>query len=520
MEVDYRLAETVVVVEGTIDVVSDEKLGTIDEDDWGSVVTNVAVATRGDEGGGAQTVRFDGGRGSDDDFTVEFTADLRLASVSYKSVGVGSRLVAATTTLIATIAGTAVRVAAGRAGTIQTATVDEARARADAVQTAEDAARAEWDGNNEQLAAHKNAYKQVLADARAKLLKSRQELVAATTADDMSAATARIYRLGSVEGAAQAEIDKVDAIYRVWRDSFTTRRKETKSYIISMAGLPRRARDTAPDPNALSSTAKAAWDELGVIVEVGPADGYGSTMPTPPTSNADGSDRRVYWRVPRPVRLWVWQRGPNGTPELVRTQQAMVVNEHSTTRSMLLSSKVFGEQGGALVFDESGAVTKISRNDKSALGAFADAIGAIPATVAAGFDSVSKAEASLSGLADADAKRNLDAIKREVERRKLELEQRGLDATAGEVAELKRLQQQVELQTARDSLAPPTTSELTELQHALALEATRKELEATTRQRALDGELAAAEAEIARLTVELSRANLERETKNLERKTK
>ncbi|MGH9244490.1 MAG: hypothetical protein ACRD29_09265 [Acidimicrobiales bacterium] len=154
----------------------------------------------------------------------------------------------------------------------------------------------------------------------------------------------------------------------------------------------------------------------------------------------------------------------------------------------------------------SGAVTKIARNDKSALGAFVDAIGGVPAAVASGVESVSKISSILGTLADADAERRLGATKRQVEQRKLELEAKGLDATAEDFAELKRLEQQVLITTATRSLTPTTSTELGRIQDALALETARRDLEAIMRQRALDGELAAAQAEIARLRTDLELA--------------
>ena len=504
VELDYCLAETVVVIEGTIDVVTDKKLDTSGED-WGSAVTTVVLATRGDEGGGLQTVELDGG--SDTDFTVELTPDRRLTSVTYKSVGVGSRLVAAATTLIATAAGIAVRVGSGATGSTRFATATESEELTAGRRTAEERIQAEWRRKNRVLASHRSKYRELLATTRKKLLAAREALVEAADAQQMADAPARIHRLTAVEAAAQAEIDKVDTLYRTWRDSFVSRRKVNKSFTISMAALPKHVPNSVPNPETLSDAAMAAWKELGVIVELGLPDGYANAVKPNRPVEADPRSR-VYWRLPRPARIWVWQRGDDDAPVLLRTQHALIVDDYSDTRNMQLSERVFGEEGGALLFDGSGMATKISRNAKSALGAFADAVGAVPGSIATALDSVTKADASLTALADADATRAVEGLKREVERRTQKLELDGLDATAEDFAELKRLKQQLELTTTREALAPPTTSELARLQNELALERARRDLEATSRQRALDGELAATQAEVARLAAELRLADL------------
>jgi hypothetical protein len=212
-----------------------------------------------------------------------------------------------------------------------------------------------------------------------------------------------------------------------------------------MASLPRHADDGVPDPERLSARARAVWDQLGVIVELGPADGYGDAGRSGPATSAPDGECVVTWRVHRPARLWIWRRGAAGVPTLHRTVQADIVDEHSREQHMVLSDRAFGEQGGALVFDESGAVTKIVRNDTSGLGAFADAVVGVPAAVSGGVEAASKITTGVTTAADATADRRLASLKREKELRELELEQRGLAATPAEVAEVKRLQEQVEL---------------------------------------------------------------------------
>lgn len=504
MKVDYRLPESVVMVQGTIDRIKDSKAKS-DQRDYGEATADVLLTVRGDEGAGQKTLSLEGSRG-DDDFTVELTSDQRLTAVSFKSVGVGSRVIGAGATLIATIAGVVVRARATKpAGQMFWEPREELVPKID-----EEAARKEWEDGHQKEVEHQNAYAQVFQDSRAGLLAARKKIVKTTNPVEVAEAVSRAYRLETVAAAAKKEVDQVDELYRLWRERFKLRRTEKLAFTIPVDALPEHDGEAElPDVSSLTGITKDLWEQLGVLVEIGPPDGRAMYRRAPSPNSGDAADDdQVQWRVPRPVRLWVWRRAKDDLPSLERSLETAIVDRHSATQEMPLSRSVFGEQGGALVFDTMGAVTKIVRNDKSALGAFADALGAVPAAVVSGLDSASKISTSLASLTDADAERRLAMLKRQVEERTKDLELKGLNATGEDFAELKRLEQEVLLQKAVASLAPGSGRELAQLQAELALETARKDLDAAVRQRALDGELASAQAEIARLTAQLKLAKL------------
>jgi hypothetical protein len=508
MQIDYRLPESVIQVMGSIERVRDSKVLEADVPDYEEATAEILLVSRGDEGDGQQVLDLKA-RG-DEDFAIELTADQRLTSISYKSIGVGGKVVAAGTTLLATMAGVAARAVGG--GRKVTGLADGEPTRAELEEHAraevEKDARAGWDAAHLEQHAHQEAYKELRQDASSQIDVARRKIVDCDDPTVVAAAASRAYRLEAVVAAANVEIAKVETLYRAWRDSFKTSHTERLSWAYPVDALPVHD-DTAATPNVAELTGRAEqlWDQLGVLVEIGPADGYHSSRPSVTIGAAPAADRVVY-RVPRPVRFWVWRRGKGDLPTLERSFEAHVVDRFSPTRSMEIDGVLFGESGGTLHFDALGAVTAVGRNTKSGVGAVADAIAAVPGTVAGALDNVTKASTSLGSLADAGAERRLQALKREHDTLTKKLDKEGLAATSEDFARLKRLEQQVAIAKAEEGLAPTPVTELSQAQSALGLATAQRDLEAVVRERALDGELAGAQAEIARLTAQLRLAEL------------
>lgn len=445
MEVEYRLAESTILVDGTIERVADSFTGTGGADDEEADV-EVRLGVRGDEGAGQQVVVL-ASRG-DDDFGVELTADQRLRSLSYKSAGIGSRVVVAGTTVLATVAGVALRVAGAGAG-------GGAPAAPGALQQPAADPRARWREDHEREDDHWLAYEAVLADATAALLEARRRLVAADDPAEMSALVVRIHRLEAVAADARREIERVKGLFRLWRESFRTRRTEARSFSLSVDALPEHDPEASlPDVAGLTGTALDIWEGLGVLVEIGAADGRGShRVPAGAGDTKRDGEGRVRWRLPRPVRLWVWRRGSDGRPALERSFQAAVVDRYSGVRGLTLRSSLFGVQGGSLAFDDLGVPSRLSFADRSGAGALAEALGSVPASVTAGLEQAAKLSGAVGTLTDAGAARRLAVLQRQVAERTKELELKGLEATADDFAELKRLEQQVALAKAGAALA-------------------------------------------------------------------
>ncbi len=492
---DYLLAESVVMVKATIEQVEDSEAGT-DELDYDKADIEVLLGVRGDVGNGTRELTL-GGSG-DDDLTVDFAGDRRLVAISYKSVGVGSRVMNAAATVVATVAGIAVRTGGLTFGFAMGEQTRETG-------RSEDEIREQWNQAHDTESTHRDDYSNLVEAATKKLREAREAVVESDDPEAIARASARAYRLQAVVTASQEEVDKVDELYRLWRDSKKKRRNRHLEYTLSVDTLPEVAGDNAaPDPTSLTGTAKTIWDDVGVLVQIGPADGWSSHRQSGGESKPNG----VEWRIPRLVRLWVWRRGEDDKPSLEHSFHATIVDKHSESDHMSLDTSAFGEKGGAVAFDELGAVTKIVRNDKSGLGSFADALGGLPAAVASGLDSASKISTSVTSLADASAERRLATLKRQVEQQTKELEKKGLAATAQDFAELKRLEQQVAIADANTKLASP--GGLAHVQGQLALEAAYRDLEMAERERALANETAETNAEISRLTAEVQLATLQK----------
>ena len=101
----YLLAESVSIIDTSVDFMRDARLGDVRE--YCDVVTTVGQSVRGDSSHGVRNLNPP--RRGDNDVTITWTSDRRVSSVSYKSVGVGSKIVGAGVKIITTIAATAIR---------------------------------------------------------------------------------------------------------------------------------------------------------------------------------------------------------------------------------------------------------------------------------------------------------------------------------------------------------------------------------------------------------------------------
>ncbi|MFT4108101.1 hypothetical protein [Propionicimonas sp.] len=498
----YLLAESVFTVETTVDLIRDTRLD--EPREYLDVpVTTVAQTVAGDARHG--TRELDPPRRGDNDFTIAWTADRRLASVSYKSVGVASKLVAAAVKILATVVGIAIRgTATGltrRSDPSDSAPLDEAPDPS--------SVRAIWDTAHEAEAAHSRVHAAIAERATAKLTTLRGQVVDTDDGVEAARALARISQLELVLRTSLKETAKVDAMFASWSDAHLARIPRTLSRSIALDAVPVHGDPTidAPtqDPNGLHDRPdlEALWQDCGIWLEVGPTLADPDWRPNH-AGAVDGATLRrdvVYWRVPRMARVWVWRRGDSGRPVLEKAADVPVTDRFGESTSMALDGRFFGEASVDVTFGDLGSPARLVVGDKSVAGAIADAIGGAPDQVSAGLDAATRIGASADALRDAADVRGLEVIKRQLERRSKELELQGVNATADSYAELKRLQQQVDIASAQGSLAPPST--LATLQNELAEATARRDLDAVNRDSAQAAELAGVRAEIARLQAQV-----------------
>ncbi|MGC3993491.1 MAG: hypothetical protein QM779_05090 [Propionicimonas sp.] len=498
----YLLAESVFTVETTVNLILDTRLAEALEylDD---PVTTVAQTVYGDHSDGVRPLEPP--RRGDNDITIAWTPDRRLASVSYKSVGVGSKLVGAAAKVIATVVGLAIRsdgTSLGRRSDASDAELDEPPDPT--------SVRKAWDAAHTAAADHRSTYAGIADRCTKKLGTLRGEVVDGDDAVAGARKLARIRQLEQILDAALKETSKVDAMFSAWSEAHLVKIPRALSQSIALDAVPvhEDASNEAPqqDPNAVDDDSrglKSLWEHAGVWIEVGPSLTNPDWRPNEDGS-VDGASLRgdlVYWRIPRVARLWVWRRGASGTPILEKSADVVVTDRFSESTSMPLDGRFFGEASVDITFGDLGFPSKLVVGDKSAVGAIADAIGGVPDQVVAGLDAATKIGTSADALRDAADVRSLEVIKRQVEQRSKELELQGINATADSYAELKRLQQQVDIATAQGSLAPP--SALATLQNELAEATARRDLDAVNRDSAQAAELAGVRAEIARLEAQI-----------------
>ena len=470
----YLLAESVSIIDTSVDFMRDARLGDVRE--YCDVVTTVGQSVRGDSSHGVRNLNPP--RRGDNDVTITWTSDRRVSSVSYKSVGVGSKIVGAGVKIITTIAATAIRSSAA----IRLFGLDDKRQepeQAEAPKGPPDpaAVRAAWEAANPNAVDHRKTYADIAGAATERLAGLRKELV--------------------------------EAMFTAWSESAITHFPQRITYALELDELPEHTDPMSSQPTTDPKTQhdqKDVWNQLWtqsrIWVEVGPGVARQGWRPNPTgVAMDDPVPERVYWRVPYPARLWVWRQDDAGEPVLEKTMDVMVANRFSQTDSLPLDGRFFGEAAIELAFDELGSPMKLVQGDKSAAGAIADALLSVPDQVAAGLETATKIGTSVGDLQDAAAKRRLEVINRLVDQRAKELELQGINATAESYAEQKRLEQQVAIAKAQGSLAP--ASELSRLQNELAEATARRDLEAVSRERAQASELAEVRAELAKLEAQL-----------------
>lgn len=506
MSTTYALAESIFTIAGTTEYVRDEyadpgtDAGGVPKP--GSTTATVAMGLRGDASA-EQEINLKG-FGSDDDFSISTTPDGRLTAISYKAVGIGGRLVEATASILAFVG--SIAAAIGSAGAIAASTGTttdgggEPKPAPEPKQTPEDRAKAKWGEKHPVEAKLLTDYTSLVTEVSKTLAAVRKDAGKRADARRQTAAIARTKRLELLRADALLEVDRLTANYKAWRSPTITTRMVARSFELPVKDLP-VGLGTAPNPVDLSESARAVWNDLGVIVQIAPgiADPPAATAPYPTgpwidyyLPDAEEASRdRLRWRLPRPIRVWIWRRGPADAIDLERTFPTFVVDGGSRLGNLKVDRGLFGDHSAQVEFGEYGMATKVSTQEKGAIGMFADAIAKVPGQVTAGLENAQKAQVAASALIDTQEQRRLDAVKRRVETLTKELEEKGLTATQGDYVRLKELEQRASLSEAEAKLEP--ASDLALLKQRLETLQT----EASIRQAQLEFQLAEMYAQMA-----------------------
>lgn len=507
MRIDYLLAETYVSVRGRLVTTLDTYGG--DANPVPDGVT-VEVGVRGDEGNGLRSLEI-GNRGADNDFSLTLTPDGRISGLTYKTTGIGGRVTEAAGRILAFVGGLGARVGLGAATAVGRALDDavanrdlDRKAQEDRGLTPEEKAAAAWALKNQALAELRRQYRAGLDGLATGIYEARAAAAAADTAAAQLAAMARARRLERLLEDARQEIATIDDLYRAWRRGTIVTRESEVVHVLAIEEIPARAAGTVPQPGEFTGNLDQVWRTLGVTVQIEPADGYtnpgGSSAPVhlPPLGTGAEEERTVRWRVPRPVRLSIWRRdAASGLPLLERSVPHLLLDQRCTIRGLVLTGAAFGSRSASVAFDANGVPITITRTDESGVGAFADALGGLPAAISGGLEVANKVQGTVGTLLDAGAERRAAAAKRAFEQAQTDLDARGLAATAEDFARVKRLEQRVAIAAAEGTLAPP--SEAAVLEAELREVTARHDLAAARREESLEYELGALRSETARL---------------------
>ena len=508
-EIHYSLVQSTVRVRGRVETTVDEYDGT--SEDVQDI--HVELVQRGDDGA-RRSLRTGVGT---QNLSVAVTPDSRLASVENKHVGAAPGVVTAGVKLIGFIGGTVLSALSGRPGR----PAEQRDPDKDPPPPPPRDPRADWAAANEEAAAQLAANKTLASTAATQLAVVRTEIVDAhwlTVRELQVRATA----IAGVLQSARAEIARIEGLYSAWRSGQKTTRSATVECYAALEDIPLRpANSPASTPPGLPPTdgpLAQLWSDFKVQLELVDARRESKAKPTTSPALGDRESHFVRWRVPRQIELWVW----SGTGEvedgveqvgLVTRTPVVISDALCNVLGMELKEGSFGEHGGAWIFNDNGSPASIKTSDKSAMGAFADALAGAPESLVGAVEQAKKLNDTIGGIQDARVVRDQVAAERELAIAKAHVETLGVNATAADVADLARAEHAVKLRTAQRAISPEADS-IDDLKRQLDRTTTEGQLEAARRANALETELAEIKAQLARVQQDVLLARKEGQLEN------
>jgi hypothetical protein len=453
VQFSYRLTETLVRVSARIVTISDPFASSPQStriDDLAALVADAAQLN-------TRIIVDVNGRG-DKSIEAAYTADGRLASVSYDYEGPGAVIVGGVVKLAAFVG--SLLLSAGPAGL-------------------ESPPGAEPPGWNEWLAEHQAAGETKAAnvalanDAAARLLEIRHDLLTAS-AQGVARLAVQERAAQRTLAAAREEIARIDAQFVSWRDAKRTTTEASISRNVALRDIPARAADAGLAPPASPTEGSPQWRlwaDYGLYLEI--EDSSRESAPST-TAHNEGtvSGASVLWRLPRRVMLWVWRRpaadADESAPVLVSVASHSVVDRTSPTRKLELTGRAFGASGAELSFHDDGTPAKLSHSVESAWGAAFAALGDAPEAIAGAVGHAKTVAENVGSLTTMGAERAKEASERDLAVAKSRLELAGVHATERDYAALQEAEQAVKLNAARHSL--DTAETLDDAQRAVQQE--------------------------------------------------
>lgn len=298
-------------------------------------------------------------------------------------------------------------------------------------------------------------------------------------AEDREQAALAAKWLASLEAALaviQARLDALNGLFAAWRATKIETRTETHERLISIEDLngsklhtSRRGKEVVESE---SKAVRKAWSKHGVAVEVRPRPGW-----EPRGGRRTAGKNEILVRIPRPVILDVYERGPEGEAVLRERKEHLVMDSRCDTEVFKLRRSRWAKRSLTLGFNDLGGLASLSDQSDSAAAAAATTMGELPATVSASLESAAKIRKEIG--ATGKIEQQLARVKAEAELKQHELTRAGLTATASEAADLDRLKrlaeaieygEKIEKGTAEPGLAATEIAELKERLERLKLQ--------------------------------------------------
>ena len=380
------------------------------------------------------------GWSSDVTASLTLTRDGMLTNAEHTSVGIGPKLVSAAATLGTVLVGTFAK------GLLPSMPPDGAPTP----NTYEQAHKALFE-------CRESARKQLEA-----LCKKRTETIesALTRGGDTGAAARTLKHLDRMEGALRSQIASVDTHEAAWLNTQSDPQFEPFSFTLRTADLiPIRDRTVQPS-EPTTHPMKQVYDKTGRVVTIERTDPVVDGFETLDNENARSHRRESFEGIVyrhaynATLRVHGYVEDANGGKEFRIEQEAevRVIDDKSPVGALPLGGGFFSKGSLGVSFYESGELENVSNEATSAVGATADVLAGVPASVAAALETVETAGTRIDSLTSAD--RNQTLAKLETEKATLEarIATENLTVTADLQKEQARLQARIDLLTARSEL--------------------------------------------------------------------
>lgn len=198
---------------------------------------------------------------------------------------------------------------------------------------------------------------------------------------------------------------------------------KASSYTLDVADLPTGSHFNPHQE--MADAAKKVWADLGVMTSVvddhepqaHPIDNVpaGDDAPFQP-----GAEDRLWYRLPRRVRLDMWKKTEDGPPELVRSSHVEIIDKHCPHLSLPLgSSGWFGRDTVSVKMGALGTPVLLSSDRDPGLANAATALAKVPTLISTGITDASGIATAWQALDPSAASRQTAALQAQKNRLQL-----------------------------------------------------------------------------------------------------